>query len=215
MLLYAITSRTLLPGTEPERQAALGELARGWAQGGVDYIQIREKDLAPPDLLALARRIVTAVREEGLNTLVLVNGPVKIALEARAHGVHLPSSAPAEAAEEAMQAFRSAGRQAVVSRSCHSVKEIREAGEVSLILFAPVFEKVGEKLGEKLSHSGPQAGVGLDALREACRAAHPVPVIALGGITVQNAAACIAAGVAGVAGIRLFLGNDWRMLRSI
>ena len=69
MLLYAITSRQLLPGGERERQAALVELARKWAHGGVDYIQVREKDLPLPDLLALSREVVTAVRSENSPTL--------------------------------------------------------------------------------------------------------------------------------------------------
>jgi thiamine-phosphate pyrophosphorylase len=205
VLLYAITSRNLLPGTETERQAALVELARGWALGGVDYIQIREKDMAPGELLVLSRRMVAAVREAGSGTRVLVNGPAEIALEAGADGVHLPSSTPAEAAREARLAFHRGGREAVVSRAGHSVEEVRAAGAVSLIVFAPVFEKV---LGEDA-----QAGVGLAMLGEACRAAGSVPVIALGGVTAENAAGCVAAGAAGVAGIRLFMGEEWRGLR--
>jgi thiamine-phosphate pyrophosphorylase len=207
VLLYAITSRNLLPGTESERQTALVELARGWAQGGVDYVQIREKDLPAGDLLALSRRIVAAVGEAGLSTRVLVNGPAEIALEAGANGVHLPGSMSVDAASEAREVFRRAGREAVVSRACHSVEEVRAAGAVSLILFAPVFEKV--------SGAGAEAGVGLAVLGEACRAAGSVPVIALGGVTAENAAACVEAGAAGIAGIRLFLGDNWRMLRSL
>ena len=207
VLLYAITSRSLLPGSDPDRQTALIDLAHGWARGGVDYIQIREKDLQAADLLALARSLVTAVHEENRNTRVLVNGPAEIALTAAADGVHLPASAPAEAAEEARLAFRKAGREAIVGRSCHSLVEIREIN-VSLLVFAPVFEKTAKE-------EQTRPGVGLAALREACRAANPVPVIALGGVTSKNAAECIAAGAAGVAGIRLFLGDDWRKLRSL
>ena len=219
MLLYAITSRNLLPGAEPERQAALVELARYWAHSAVDYIQIREKDLSLPDLLALSRRIVTAVRAESTGTRVLVNGPPEVALAAGADGVHLPSSAPAGAAGDARQILRSATREAIISRACHSLEEIRSASNVSLIVFAPVFEKVGETATTSAARSAAQLGVGpgigLDALAEACHAADPVPVIALGGVTTQNAAACIAAGAAGIAGIRLFLGDDWRTLLEL
>jgi thiamine-phosphate pyrophosphorylase len=221
MLLCAITSRRLLPGRETERQAALAALARGWAEGGVDYIQIREKDLPSPDLLALARRIVAAVRETGSSTRVLLNGPAEIALESGADGVHLPSSAPDGASGEARNLYRSAGREAVISRACHFIEEagaieeagiIEEAGVVegagqgaSLIVFAPVFEKVSE--------SEAQKGVGLDILSAVCRAAGSIPVLALGGVTPENAAFCIAAGAAGVAGFRLFLDEGWRALR--
>lgn len=207
VLLYAITSRNLLPGSDAERRAGLIELARGWAQVGVDYIQIREKDLQPSDLLPLAQHLAAAVRGENPNTRILVNGPADIALAAEADGLHLPSSVPAGAAAEARQILRSAGREAIVSRACHSLQEIRAAGEASLIVFAPVFEKA--------SPEDTRPGVGLEAFREACRAADPVPVIALGGVTTANAADCVAAGAAGIAGIRLFLGEDWRILRSL
>jgi len=92
-----------------------------------------------------------------------------------------------------------------VSRACHSVEEVRAARDASLIVFAPVFEKVDSADGRE--------GVGLSVLAQACRSAGEVPVIALGGVTPENAADCIAAGAAGVAGIRLFLGDAWRKLR--
>ncbi len=210
VLLYAITGRRLLPGGELEQQTGLVALAGSWARGGVDYIQVREKDLAEPDLLVLAQRIVTALRVEGRETKVLVNGPAELALEAGADGVHLPGSAPGSAADEARGIYRAAGREAIVSRACHNIEEVRAARDASLIVFAPVFEKVSASDGE-----GPGRGVGLEILSEACRAAGPVPVIALGGVTRGNAAECVAAGAAGVAGIRLFLGDEWRSLRRI
>jgi thiamine-phosphate pyrophosphorylase len=214
MLLYAITDQRLLPGNELERWDALAARARGWVRGEVDYIQIREKDLAAGELLALSRKIVAAVRETGSGTRVLVNGPAEIALEAGADGVHLTSSAPAEAAGEARSVYRRAGREPIVSRACHSVEEIRAAGDMSLIVFAPVFEKVDTPAGE--AAAGQRlVGQGLDALGEACRTAGPVPVVALGGVTAANAAECVRAGAAGVAGIRLFLGDEWRGLRSL
>jgi thiamine-phosphate pyrophosphorylase len=206
MLLYAITGRRMLAGSDLEQQTALVVLAGNWARGGVDYIQVREKDLAEGDLLVLTQRIVTAVRVEGRETKVLVNGQAAVALEAGADGVHLPGSAPGSAADEARGIYRSAGREAIVSRACHSVEEVR-AADASLIVFAPVFEKVDTPAGDAA------AGRGLGALSEACRTAGPVPVMALGGVTRGNAAECVAAGAAGVAGIRLFLGDEWRSLR--
>jgi len=209
MLLYAITGRRLSPGDEQERRDRLVSLASEWARGGVEYIQVREKDLAPAELLALARRIVAAVRMAGGATRVLVNGPAEVALEAGADGVHLPGSALAGEADGAREMYRRSGREAVVSRACHSVEEVLAARDASLIVFAPVFEKV---IG--LENEAYQ-GVGLGILSEACRAAAPIPVVALGGVTSENVTGCVAAGAAGVAGIRLFLWEEWRALRSL
>jgi thiamine-phosphate pyrophosphorylase len=64
-------------------------------------------------------------------------------------------------------------------------------------LFGPVFEKRVEGIVVV-------AGVGLERLREACAAAGGIPVLALGGVTWESAERCVAAGAAGVAGIRLF-----------
>ena len=207
MLLYAITSRCLLPGSEAEKRASLAALTRAWAMGGVDYVQIREKDLPARDLLELARGVVAAVRGEGCKMRVLLNGPTEIALEAGADGVHLPGSAALGAGDESRRAYAKAGREEVVSRACHSVEEVRAARDASLIVFAPVFEKVDVPGGAAVE------GQGLSVLADACRAADDVPVIALGGVTAANAADCVAAGAAGVAGIRLFLGEEWRNLR--
>lgn len=207
MLLYAITSRGLLPGSEAEKRAGLVGLARAWARGGVDYVQIREKDLPGPELLALAGEIVAAVREEGSVARVLLNGPAEIALGARADGVHLPGSAPAGAGDEAQRVYQRAELQAIVSLACHSVDEVRAAGDASLVVFAPVFEKVDSPKGDAVP------GQGLCTLAEACCAAGAVPLVALGGVTRDNAADCVAVGAVGVAGIRLFLGDEWRGLR--
>jgi thiamine-phosphate pyrophosphorylase len=206
MLLYAITNRHLLPGSETQHSAALVELARQWAQRDVHYIQIREKDLNPSELFALTRQIVAAVRKENRTTRILLNGPAQIALEADADGVHLPANAPGEAAEQARELFRQAGREAAISRSCHNLEEIRKAKGASLILYAPIFEKV--------TPQGVLPGQGLRALTEAVRAAGNIPVFALGGVTKQNAPACVAAGAAGIAAIRLFLACDWKDLQS-
>ncbi len=102
------------------------------------------------------------------------------------------------------QTFAAIGRQAIVSMACHSVADVEVAREegADLALFAPVFEKLGEK---------PQ---GLSELHRVCEAGAGMPVFALGGVTASNAAECVAAGAAGVAGIRLFAGEDWRRLKT-
>ena len=108
--------------------------------------------------------------------------------------------------------FASAAVTPIISMPCHSLEDIDMAREeqVDLVLFSPVFEKLSGRPGEP-QVSQPQ---GLEALRRACAAAHGIPVFALGGVTGANAQDCLAAGAAGVAGIRLFAGDDWRQLRT-
>jgi thiamine-phosphate pyrophosphorylase len=227
MLLYAITNRKLLAGDDAAQRQRLVVLAAEWARGGVDTIQIREKDLPLTELQTLAAQIVQAVRTVGgtggadRKICVLVNGPAQVALDAGADGIHLPAAAPlthpmagndalsgatATAVRAARQVYARAGREAVVSAACHSADEIRQASTASLLLFSPVFEKVTEPQRAK--------GQGLGALRTAADLAKPTPVLALGGVTEKNAAACVQAGAAGVAAIRLFLGEAWKGLKG-
>lgn len=205
MLLYAITSRALLPGDEDARRKRLADLAAEWARGGVAYIQVREKDLPLTELQALAAKVVEAVRETGAATKVLVNGPAQVALDAGADGVHFHAGIGPTAVQAAEQVYKRAGREAVVSAACHSAEEIKQAAGADLLLFSPVFEKV--------TAEGTTRGEGLTALREVVELAKPVPVLALGGVTEKNAVACVQAGAAGVAAIRMFLGEEWKGLR--
>jgi thiamine-phosphate pyrophosphorylase len=204
MLLYAITSRRLLPGDEKLRRDRLVSLATEWSRDGVDTIQVREKDLPLSELQPLAARIVAAVRATKSKTRVLVNGPAQVALDAGADGVHLHANAGPTAVRAAQQAYARNGREPVISAACHSPDEIRQAAGASMLLFSPIFEKVTEQ--------GTTRGQGLAALRAAVELAKPIPVLALGGVTEKNAAACLQAGAVGIAAIRLFLGDAWRSL---
>ncbi|HTW46637.1 MAG TPA: thiamine phosphate synthase, partial [Acidobacteriaceae bacterium] len=82
MLLYAITNRKLLAGDDAAQRLRLTVLAAEWARGGVDTIQIREKDLPLTELQTLAAQMAAAVRAVGGKTCVLVNGPAQVALDA-------------------------------------------------------------------------------------------------------------------------------------
>jgi len=214
MLLYAITNRALLPA---DNSGGLISVARRWAARNIDYIQIREKDVAPDDLRELAQSIVSAVREINPTTKIILNGPADIALQSGADGVHLPANTQPSAAVEARALFSQSGREAILSHSCHSVEEVLKVREESqrdphattantLILYAPVFEKV--------TPDGKIPGQGIDALRAAVHAAGNISVLALGGITPDNTPECLAAGAAGIAGIRLFLTSDLISSRS-
>ena len=209
-LLYYITDRTQFPDDEAARRRQLLDKIREAVNAGVDYIQLREKDLSSCDLEALARDAMGLVRKhiadspEIVRTKLLINSRTDIALAVRADGVHLRSEdlSPAEV-RDIVQTVRARNpkfeiRNSVVAVSCHTEEEVRLAadGEVDFAVFAPVFDK-------RDSRSSRPAG--LDALTKVCR--YGVPVFALGGVTVENAHSCLEAGAAGVAGIRLFQQN--------
>lgn len=195
MLRYAITSGT---------DAGLGEgnvsRARVWAFEGIEYVQLREKRLEVRELVRVARAMVEVFREEDARTRLLVNSRADVAVAAGAAGVHLTSRPGELTAKQVRRVFAAAGRgEPVVSSSCHTLEDVRRAvdGGVDLVLFGPVFEK-------RVAGTLVVAGVGMEALREACAVAGGTPVLALGGVTKGNAAGCVEAGAAGVAGIRLF-----------
>jgi thiamine-phosphate pyrophosphorylase len=215
-LLYAITDRRLYAENKADAFARLVELTATWAANGVSFIQLREKDLSGREQVDLARAVIRAVQQASGKMgkpRVLVNGRADVALAAGADGVHLPSGPDALAPEEVRRIFTAVGhsRPTVISVSCHTIEEVTLARRQSpdCILFAPVFEKV---LREKEiareadeNRDGPVTlpGSGLELLEQACRAAAPVPVFALGGVTAENASDCVSAGAAGIAAIRL------------
>jgi len=174
------------------------------AAAGVDMIQLREKDLSTRALEKLALKAMAALGNSP--TRLLINSRTDVALACGAHGVHLPANDLA--ASEVRAIFARAGMSGtVVGVSAHSAAEVAsaEAHGADFAVFAPVFEKL--KRGEK---SGTVNHEGLEQLRRICHradAAH-MPVLALGGITLENARQCIEAGAAGVAAIRLFQQND-------
>jgi thiamine-phosphate pyrophosphorylase len=203
MLRCAITERTRLPGDEQERQSALVRQAASWAADGVDFVQLREKDMEAGALVELARAMLAAFSRYGAAPRLLINGRADVAIATGADGVHLTAPAGELMPGQVRQVYAAAGLgEPVVSVSCHTVAEVlaaRKAG-ANLILFGPVFEK--RVAGELVCD-----GLGLELLQTACHAAATVPVLALGGVTAENSADCVAAGAAGVAGIRLFAGT--------
>jgi thiamine-phosphate pyrophosphorylase len=204
MQLYTITNSWNRATTLTIRIESLRRLAAGWANGGVEYIQIREKDLTAGELERLAFAVVHEI--EGSRTRVLINGRVDVALAAGADGVHLPGGQQF-CPSDVRWLFASRGEpDPPVSISCHSLEEVKAAktAGATLVLFAPVFEK--------LTPGGRIPGTGLDILSRACLAASPLPVFALGGINKENAKQCTAVGAAGVAAIRLFAGEEWHQL---
>jgi thiamine-phosphate pyrophosphorylase len=177
---------------------ALLETIRKAASAGINWIQIREKDLETRALAELASGAVAATRETG--TRILINDRLDVALALGAAGVHLgEASLPVKTLAEWR---RSAGRtEFLIGVSCHSVEAARSADDVGAdyILFGPVFATPS-----KAGFGAPQ---GIERLRYVCHAVR-IPVLAIGGVTVENAPSCFAVGAAGVAAIRLFQESD-------
>lgn len=209
-LLYYITDRSQFRGDELARRRALLAKAVEAARAGVDYILLREKDLSARELEMLARDAVTAVRNSAplrtanreTRTRLLINSRTDIALAAGADGVHLRSDdvAPHQVRRvlEMSAHWPLTTDRFLVAASCHTIADVLrvESEKADFAVFAPVFRKRG-------AAGTPPAG--LAALQEACQA--KIRVLALGGVTVDNAASCLNAGAAGVAGIRLFQQN--------
>ena len=201
-LLYYVTDRSQFQGDEHARCSALLAKVAEAARAGVDYIQLREKDLSARELETLAREAVAVVRENSSSTRLSINSRTDVALAAGADGVHL--RADDVAPHDVRHVLEVSGHPPptsdhfLVAASCHSNEEVirAEREAVDFVVFAPVFGK--------RNTPGAQP-TGLAALREACRA--KIRVLALGGITVENAASCLEAGAAGIAAIRLFQEN--------
>lgn len=189
MLCY-ITDRKQLPGGDPL------PVIRAAVAAGVDFIQIREKDLATRPLLELARAAVAMARPDSIEasrsaTRILVNDRLDVTLAARADGVHLGTeSVPVGVVREQYPDL-------LIGASSHNLEEITRAAKegANFAVFGPVFETAS-----KLGYGPP---VGLDALREAVKAVR-IPVLALGGVSLENAKSCLDAGAAGIAAISLF-----------
>ena len=198
--LYYITDRRQFAGDAHEQEQRLLSKIAECAATGVEYIQLREKDLESRALEMLALKAMAALGSS--RTQLLINSRTDLALACGAHGVHLP--AKDLAASEVRSIFARAGRsEPVIGVSTHSAAEVAgaESHGASFAVFGPVFEKSGSANRE-----------GLEQLRRICHrteaAQPPMPVWALGGITLENAEQCAAAGATGIAAIRLFQEND-------
>ncbi|MGB6386142.1 MAG: thiamine phosphate synthase [Terriglobales bacterium] len=203
-LLYYITDRTQFRGDEGARRRALLIKVAEAARAGVDYIQLREKDLSTRKLETLAREVVAVlrenIRENSPSTRLLINSRIDVALAAGADGVHLRADdVTPDAVRRVLDVpIHRPADHFIVAVSCHTVADVfhAESEKADFAVFAPVFGKDGAP--------GTQPA-GLTALRQACRA--KIGVIALGGVNLENAVSCLKAGAGGIAGIRLFQEN--------
>ena len=212
LLLYYITDRTQLGDSEPSRRQRLLEKIGEAAEAGVDYVQLRERDLTVHELERLAAAAVEIVRRSQTKTKLLINSRIDVALAVGADGVHLRSNDIAASEARSLWTKSSGRTDCVIAVSCHSLADVlnAEAHGADFVVFGPVFGKQGsaaaptgvEAITRIVNRGGPA-----DHKVEAGQSLR-MPVIALGGMTAENIAAGVNAGAAGVAAIRMFQQDD-------
>lgn len=183
-----ITDRRRL-GEHPE--AALIRRIAAAARAGIHLIHVRERDMADGALLSLVTQAVEAVR--GTRTRILVNDRIDVAMAAGAHGVHLRGNSPPAPRVRAV-----APPSFLIGRSVHTRDEIAQVcadGDVDYLLFGTVFETASKPHGQ-------QAGV--TGLADAVHAAKGVPVLGVGGMTLDTVGPLHRTGCAGFAAIGQF-----------
>lgn len=177
-------------------------------EAGVDWIQIREKNFEGRLLLELTRSAAHIARQKGRSQVsVIVNDRADVAIAAGASGVHLGGNS-ADAKDVVSWCRSGAARKDfLIGVSCHSLKEVLEAENAGAdyTFLGPVFDTPSKR-----AYGAP---LGLAILRKACRASK-IPVIAIGGIDLRAISACVEAGAAGIAAIRMFQGQDAVKMRE-
>ena len=201
-IIYPITSGATTPQTTPDdpQFSAILRIVRAAVGAEVSLIQIREKSLPARVLFELVAR--AAQLTHGSRTRLLVNDRADIARAAGADGVHLTTrSLPVEVVRKTF------GAEFLIGVSTHSLDEARmaQAAGADFAVFGPVFETESKR-----AYGEPQ---GLDKLREVTRAVAEFPVLAIGGVTLENAGECFHAGARGIAAIGML--NDAENMSSI
>jgi thiamine-phosphate pyrophosphorylase len=194
-ITYLITSgeTTLQTTQSSEDFSRLLKLVDAATAAKVNLIQLREKNLHVRLLYELTVRAAAITR--GSQTLLLVNDRADVATAAGADGVHLATNSL-----ETAVVRRTFGSEFLIGVSTHSRAEAEAAcrAQADFAVFGPVFETASKRAyGEPL---------GLEPLGQVASALAPFPVLALGGVTLDNTADCFRAGASGIGAIRLF--ND-------
>lgn len=178
--------------TEPMERARLIDIVCRAAAGGVNMVQVRDKTLPPEELAVTAALLKRRLPE----IQVLVNSGPAAAQIGESDGIHLPEQGRTIAAARGLT-----GPRRLIGRSVHSAAAAQKAAAegADYLIAGTIFA----------SRSHPDIEpAGLEFLRAVCAAAR-VPVLAIGGITPENAADCLQAGAAGVAVLSAILyAND-------
>jgi thiamine-phosphate pyrophosphorylase len=193
-LLCYVTDRSSLAGTSDRASDLQLQKIEQAAKAGMDWIQLREKDLSGRELSAFTEHALARVAG---GSSILVNDRVDVAYTSGAAGVHLGehSLLAEEAKRLARQRYEK--RKFIVGVSVHSLEGANQAeqSDADYLIFGPVYVTPSK------AAFGPAQG--LQRLQEICKRVK-IPVLAIGGITLANAGECLAVGAAGIAAIRLF-----------
>jgi thiamine-phosphate pyrophosphorylase len=205
ILCYVTDRRSLRPASSYDLIESLVEKIEEIAVAGVDWIQLREKDLSEAALAALTREALARVSRQSsrpqLTSRIVVNDRLDVALAERAGGIHLgENSVPVGEAKRLVRSSRTSqtgSGKFLLGVSCHSLEAAQSAASAGAdyIFFGPIFPTPS-----KAAYGAPQ---GLERLAQVCSSLK-IPVLAIGGITSANAASCLSAGASGIAAIRLF-----------
>ena len=191
-IIYLITSGETSPQTTPQTKdfSQLLRLVEAAVAAEINLIQLREKNLRTSILYDLTARAAEIV--QGSQTHLLVNDRADVALAAGASGVHLTSRSIR--ASVIRQTF---GAEFLIGVSTHSSEEVEAARSdaADFAVFGPVFETAS-----KLVYGQP---LGPESLKHVAVKSGSFPILALGGITLDNVGDCFRAGASGIAAIRL------------
>jgi thiamine-phosphate pyrophosphorylase len=203
-----ITDRKAFAADDPHE--SLLNAVRASTAAGVDWVQVREKDLQARELLALTRAVMAAADTRSASSddaaeasartapaRVIVNDRLDVALAAGAAGVHLGGQSVPAGDAVAWCRGGNAPAEFLIGVSCHSLAEAQQAegAGANYVFFGPVFETPA-----KTRFGAPQ---GIPKLAAVCQAMR-IPVIAIGGVNAENSVDCLRAGASGFAAIRLF-----------
>jgi thiamine-phosphate pyrophosphorylase len=159
------------------------ELVKNAVAGGVDLVQLRDHDLPAGELVDLARQLKLAIAGKGK---LVINDRADVAQAVEGVGLHMPENGlPTRAGKHLM------GRYEIVGRSVHSVDAAKTAAAegAEYVIIGTIFKSASHPDGKPVG-----AGIITEATKDSS-----FPVLAIGGITADNAAEVIKAGAAGVA----------------
>jgi thiamine-phosphate pyrophosphorylase len=188
-----------LPKIYPITDVSLAGISHGeqvgrLIAGGATFIQLREKHASPRDFFEAAKPAIEIARKN--NVMIIINDRVDIARALGADGVHLgQDDLPPNAAREVL------GPDAIIGFSTHSVEQAIDAAglPIDYVAIGPIFETKTKE--------NPDPIVGLDGLAEVKKNIGNIPLVAIGGIDLDNVLDVLAAGADSIALVSAIIGD--------